>query len=274
MSRPDLFIGVVTFVGTRFPDSSTKDGLAQCTKGFLPHTVVEINSEDLWKPTNPPGPRDARESLKAELRVEHQWAQFLGYSSKPSFLARMAARWAKFAWHSLRGFDAGAVTRLINIELSHLDLWKKAVKSNAEMVLILEDDAHSGDVEDFVIGLKGWLGTGLQPAFINVSSSFGLNQLEASDLLKPDPSLTWSGTAQRTVLRARKPVTNTVCAVLYGRDFLREFVDRWEAAPTSPVLPIDWKMNMILMDMFTAGTFTEHPVWWLEPAPIQQRSMA
>ena len=274
MSRPDLFIGVVTYEGTRFPDSSTDAGLASSLAQLVPNSLVEINSSNLWRPAFSPTGREARESLGAELRAEQHWARFLGYSSKPSFLARMAARWAMFAWRSLRGFDATSVTRLMNIELSHLDLWKKAVQSDAELVLILEDDAGGGDIDDLAAGLKGWLGAGLQPGFINMSTSFALDQLEASDLLDPDPSVTWSGTRDRTVLRARRPVTNTVCAVLYGREFLREFVDRWEAAPTSPVLPIDWKMNMILMDMFTAGIFVKHPVWWLEPAPIEQRSMA
>ncbi len=274
MSPPDLFIGVVTHAATRFPDTSTQEGMPRSLARLLPRAVVEINSEDMWKPTQSPTARDARESLKAELRAEQRWARFLGYSSKPSFLARMAARWVMFTWQSLRGFDATAVTRLMNIELSHLDLWKKAVWSDAQLVLILEDDAGSDEVDELARGLESWLAAGLRPAFINLSTSFELDSLGVSDLLQPDPSVTWSSTSQRTVLRARKPVTNTVCAVLYGREFLREFVDRWEAAPTSPVLPIDWKMNMVLMEMFTSGDFTNLPVWWLEPAPIRQRSMA
>ena len=274
MSHPDLFIGVVTHAATRFQDSSTEEGLPRSLARLLPRAVVEINSDDMWKPTQSPTASDARESVKAELRAEQLWAQFLGYSSKPAFLARMAARWVIFAWRSLRGFDPTAVTRLMNIELSHLDLWKTALQSDAQLVLILEDDAGSDEADELARGLKGWLAAGLRPAFINLSTSFALDSLGISDLLQPDPSVTWSGTARRTVFRAGKPVTNTVCAVLYGREFLREFVDRWEAAPTRPVLPIDWKMNMVLMDMFTDDTFADLPVWWLEPAPIWQRSMA
>ena len=273
MSQPDLFIGVVTHAATRFHDSSTEEGLPRSLARLIPRTVVEINSDDMWKPTQSPTARDARESLKAELRAERLWARFLGHSSKPSFLARIAARWVIFAWRSLRGFDPTAVTRLMNIELSHLDLWKKAVQSDAPLVLILEDDAGSDEIDELARGLEGWLAAGLRPAFINVSASFGLDSLGVSDLVEPDSSVTWSGTCKRSILRARKPVTNTMCALLYGREFLREFVDRWEAAPTSPVLPIDWKMNIILMDMFTDATFADLPVWWLEPAPIRQRSM-
>ena len=274
MSRPDLFIGVVTYAGTQFPESSTDRGLAYSLAELMPRTVVEINSSNLWTPAHPPSPQEARDSQTAELRAERRWAQFLGHSRKLSFLGRISARWAKFGLRSLREFDADTVTRLMNIECSHLDLWNKALRSNAEFVLILEDDAGSDQTDDLAAGLQAWRDKGLRPSFINLSASFDTHQLDLSDLLSVDPGVTWSGTQRRTVLRASRPVTNTVCAVLYGREFLRKFVDRWEAAPTSPVLPIDWKMNMVLMDMFTAGAFAEHPVWWLEPAPIQQRSMA
>lgn len=273
MPPPNLFIGVVTYPGTRFPDSSGASGLAQQLAQRLPSTVVEVNSVDLWEPDEAPTSRDARLSRLRELKAEWRWARFLGYSKDPGFLVRIGARWAKYASLTGRSLDPRSVVRLMNIELSHLHLWRTAIASGAGLILILEDDAGSDHVDDLAQGVQAWIDEGFQPAFVNLSTSFALKDLEASRHLHSVGDPRWSGTQIRALMLADRPITNTVCAILYGRDFLTRFVRAWESASIAPVLPIDWKMNMVAMDMFDAGAFEQSSVWWLEPAPIQQRSM-
>jgi len=52
---------------------------------------------------------------------------------------------------------------------------------------------------------------------------------------------------------AQRPVTNTVCAVLYRRSFLAHILAKLEDIPTYPVVPIDWKLNRALMNMNKFG---------------------
>lgn len=162
----------------------------------------------------------------------------------------------------------------MNIELSHLDLWQQALRSGATYCLVLEDDAYCAEISDLASGLRGWVDNAFKPTFVNLSASFEVDTLEASSLLTRDASVSWSGSVNREMFRAVKPITNTVCSVLYHRDFLQAFVAAWERAPSEPVVPIDWKMNMVLRDLHAAGIFAKTHAWWVEPAPIEQRSMS
>ena len=274
MATPDLFIGVVSYPGTRYPESSGPSGLGRQLSEDIPGSVVVINSEDLWLPDSEPDSRDARASHQAELLAEWKWARFLGYSRSPRFITRLSARWLKFFLRPARNRSGRTVTRLMNIELSHLDLWRRALDSGATYCLVLEDDANCADVVDLASGIRGWIADHFQPAFVNLSASFIVDSLQATALLERSNEVAWNGSVDREVLRAKKPITNTVCAVLYHREFLQTFVNAWMQVPESPVAPIDWKMNLVLRDMYSAGFFSRADAWWVEPAPIEQRSMS
>ena len=274
MPTPDLFIGVVSYPGTRYPESTGPSGLARQLADELPGSVVVINGEDLWSPDSEPDSRDARASHRAELVAEWKWAQFLGYSRSPRFVIRLLARWIRFLLTPMRSRSGRTVARLMNIELSHLDLWRRALDSGANYCLVLEDDAHCADISDLASGLRHWIADHFQPAFVNLSASFVVDSLQATALLEQSNEVAWNGSVDREVLRAKKPITNTVCAVLYHREFLQTFVNAWMQVPESPVAPIDWKMNMVLRDLYASGVFSGTDAWWVDPAPIEQRSMS
>ena len=75
------------------------------------------------------------------------------------------------------------------------------------------------------------------------------------------------------VLAASRPISNTVCAILYRADFLGRFLTRFDALPIEPVVPIDWKLNIVLMDMYNAGGIVAGDCWIVTPGPVDQRSM-
>jgi hypothetical protein len=166
------------------------------------------------------------------------------------------------------------VRRLLNIEASHVDLLQRGLSHGADWILVLEDDAATADLEDCADGLAALMATaGAQPAYLNVSRSFTPEELGIAHLLQPESVHAWAGVVPRTIMSASKPVTNTVCAIAYRAEFAARLLERWETMPVVPVVPIDWKLNEVLMSMHHDGELGPSDCWLVEPAPIDQMSM-
>lgn len=274
MTQPALFVGVVSHLGSRFAISQGPEGLAGRLQEALPSVAVQVNTADLLDDAElPVTPAMVQSTLTAELHLDREWMAFLQRPRGLRWWATYGARWLRRAWLQVRPPGQGLVRRLLNIELSHLDLMRAGLVSGAPWVLVVEDDAVTSDISDLSTGLEGLMAAASKPAYVNVSQSFGTAELGIDHLLAPVPGVTWAGTAGRTVLQAERPVTNTVCAILYRADFLAQLVATMDALPMEPVVPIDWKLNLALMRMFDAGQIGAGDCWLVEPAPIMQMSM-
>ena len=289
-----VFIGVVSHVGSRFEVSQGADGLAAKLQGSLADTSVEaevaVRTDDAHDPaTLPIDGRMAWECISEQLRLEQRWQRYLRgqEAARPSIrdqavivfrTMQMAFRlWRP--WHGTSAVDAAEirlVRRLVNIELSHLALMREAVAAGHPWTLILEDDAGASDVEDCAAGLASLMRAGdaqARPAYVNVSASFSNAELGIDGLLRAVPDVAWAGSRRRVVTQSSRPVTNTVCAVLYRTSFLAELIQVMDRLPLTPVVPIDWKLNVALMEMFQTGELGSGDCWLVEPAPIDQLSM-
>jgi hypothetical protein len=286
-----LFLGLVTHPATRFPDSSADGGLARRTAHLLTANgqgaIVRIWNTDSYTPALLTIDRDEiSKSIDAELAVEARWRRYIdpripGFAMDAFMALRRAYRRRKF----LRVADAAVsdtspgyrmVRRLINIELAHLGLMRAAVETGCPWTLILEDDASCGDPQAFVDGFMAFADScrdSDQPAYVNVSRSFDQGRLRIGSLLTPRG--TWGGSSAVTaqILSSSRPATNTVCAVLYRTSFLDRLLVVLDTIPLSPVIPIDWKLNAALLQMHESGALGDGDCWFLEPAPIVQRSM-
>ena len=273
MTSPALFVGVVSHQGSRFAVSQGDEGLAAHLALALPGIEMAVNTADLLdESVVPVTPALVQASLTAELRIDARWARFLGRPRGPRWWAGQGLRWARRGFRAVRPPSPAMVRRLLNIELSHLDLLRRGLASGAPWILILEDDAMSADVPDLAAGLVGLMASGRSVGFVNLSRSFDTETLGIDHLLSPS-GVAWAGSVPRSVLAASRPVTNTVCAIAYEREFLTRLVSVWEALPMTPVLPIDWKLNLALMQMFEDGALGAGACWLVEPAPITQMSM-
>lgn len=274
----DLFIGVVSHERSRFADAQGSEGLAArlagAWNGLGLSSRVQVNTRDLVSESGIKITPDViRDSPAEELRIERQWAQFLERPIGPRWWGTHALRWSKYWASRRRAPNPTSVTRLLNIELSHVDLMQSALDSASSWLLLLEDDAGCTDIADLAEGLRGLVSGATIPQFANLSQSFDLHRLGVSDLLQPARGVGWQGPTSRAVLAARKPVTNTVCAILYRRDFLADLMAEWRTLPRTPVAPIDWKLNRALMGLWASGGIRSGDCWWVEPGPIVQRSM-
>ncbi|MCF8526167.1 MAG: hypothetical protein K9G24_01655 [Candidatus Nanopelagicales bacterium] len=274
-----LFIGVVSHEGSRFAVSQGPEGLARQLESRLGDegvgVTVKVNTADLHDTgMEPVNSSMVQACLTAQLHLDREWAVFLGRRRDLRWWGGQVLRWMRRVEQTVRRPRPQVVERLLNIELSHLDLMREGIRSKSEWVLILEDDAAAINVTDCSQGLRGLLALeGDQPAYVNVSASFANDELGIGHLLTPVGGGAWAGTLTRAVLRAERPVTNTVCAILYRGSFLSSLVSAMDALPMQPVVPIDWKLNLALMRMFDEGAIRAGDCWLVDPAPIDQLSM-
>ena len=212
-------------------------------------------------------------SLSAEMRVDHHWGRFLGRTKTVRWwlahTLRRIKRLGRYFWSP----PASTVRRLLNIELSHIDLLQKGIDNGASWLLILEDDADCRDVQELSDGLQSLMEGNSFEGLVNLSQSFTFEEIGITPMLTLDEHLQWPPSVDRAVLRSKVPATNTVCAILYSRSAAERILSELRNIPPEPVLPIDWKLNLALMRLHYSRGGTPISSWFVDPAPIRQRSM-
>jgi len=153
-----------------------------------------------------------------------------------------------------------------------MGLLRQGADSGAQWILIVEDDAFTDDphrlAEDLDTHLNRWHDSH-QPKYVNISQSFPLSELRLSSSLVDEGD--WNASVR--IISSTTPFTNTVCAILYRRQFLQELVREMDAIPLEPIVPIDWKLNIAIMNASAAGMLGPSDCYTLDPAPIVQGSM-
>ncbi len=285
---PDIFLGLVTHAATSFPASSGDEGLLRGLQAQLRlHGVsseARIHDEDAWSPEVVQIDRSAiLRSIDAELRVESQWRRWHG-SAK--FRPRLQLEiWARKLHRRRKYLPMGKaidqdhpgfrmIRRLVNIEMAHVTLLREACDSGLDWALILEDDASGRPevIAEMLVHFFEAVSGREQPFYVNMSRSFSVKRLGVESALVQQIALPSSQGAVQLVA-SEKAVTNTVCAVLYRKSFLERLVHVMDEIPVDPVIPIDWKLNLALMDLTETGLLAPGDCWLAEPAPIIQSSM-
>lgn len=274
-----IFIGLVSHEGSRFAESQGPDGLAMQLATSLQElgasTQVHINTANLLDTAqNPITEAMTQASLTAQLHLERTWARFLQRSMGIRWWAIHGLRWSRRTFQRIQSPGPDMTKRLLNIELSHRDLLQSGISSGSEWILVLEDDASSNNITDCAHGMLGLMRDDLhRPRFVNISQSFTTSELGIDALLTAVPEVQWQGTQTRFVLQSYRPVTNTVCAILYRASFAQQLLATFDELPMEPVVPIDWKLNLALMAMYRNGYVKSGDCWLIDPAPIVQTSM-
>lgn len=281
-----IFLGLITHRRTSYPESRGPRGLLDQLRASLERSgtqvQVSIHDADLYERHPVPLTNaEVRASIDAELNVEHQWRIHVNPRQSLTFLSifmalrkryrrlRLAPPWLASSEATASG--ARMLKRLINIEQAHMELMQEAVASNSNWSLIVEDDALLPNVEAFAQALLRFTHAQTprsQPKYVNVSRSFD-DPLGISVHFTPIGQ--WDADSRE--LAADRPLTNTVCAVLYRTDFLAELLRELRTIPSSPVLPIDWKINAAILALQDSGTLGSGDCWFVEPGPIYQGSM-
>ncbi len=281
MTLNSVFVGLVSHSKSSFLKSQDPEGLAaQLAESFASLGIrshIQINTRDFFNEGSFPLTRTmARASVKEEIRLESKWSSFIGRNDRVRELKRIAGRYGRYVTSWRENSRPDELSRLLNIEYSHVDLYRRAVEVGADWAVILEDDATASDVDGLTRGLAGLFQSEIQAKFINLSASFPLASLGVRQLLTVDPTVQWEGSHARIVYQSSRPATNTVCAIAFRTDFLVQILsdfDSQSTEPSQPVVPIDWKLNASLMRLWEKGEIGPNECWFVEPAPIVQLSM-
>lgn len=280
MTESSIFIGVVSYPGSRFSFSQGDQGLAAQLGAALRErgcfVQIVVDTQNRWTEGGAALTSDQVQSaLTAQAQLEDRWVTYLN-ADRPRAARQVAAsalRWARRGVLRIVQPDAQFLVRLLNIELAHRALLQQGIESGASWVVILEDDAASANVADLAEGLITLLHEcDATVQFVNLSQSFDSRELGIAHLLKPS-ALQWSGSSPRSVLLADHPVTNTVCAIAYRAEFASRLLREFESLTLFPVVPIDWRLNQVLMTMFEHGELGVGSCVSIVPGPIDQLSM-
>jgi hypothetical protein len=283
---PRVFIGVVTHEGSRFRERATAqlDELAGRARARGWDVDTWVNALDGYSSEAFPLTRTViLRSAMDQAKLEYRWRRYL-VDAEALSPSRRLGRWARDAallagtatvrsarylgpWpfapvDRLEG--AAAVVRLLNIDLSHLDLLRSA--QGADWALILEDDAQAAGgaaAMDRVIDAFEALAES-PVAFISASRSIAHDDLGVTDLLGP---------AVDGLRSPLVPITNTVCAVGYSAAMLDWLPGAIEGPGLMPAVPIDWRLNRAVMEAVATGRLGPASCIWLDPAPFVQGSM-
>jgi hypothetical protein len=133
---------------------------------------------------------------------------------------------------------------------------RRAIEASATWTLILEDDAFCDDITDLVDGILDIFNSRRSISYLNLSRSFTPRQLGPNRLLTKDSHSSWKGPIPRSIPRASLPLTNTVCAVAYEATFLSELYCTIKSMGIFPAMPIDWKLHMVLLKIFSLKSAT------------------
>lgn len=241
-------------------------------KGY--DVTLEINVKDLHNASElPVSSATVQASLRRQTEIERAWSRYLDSPRKRDWLKQGALRLARRAKRAVRKPPPHTLERLLNIELSHLNLLQTGTTVGTDWILILEDDAICLDLVDLLEGLTDLIDReGPVPAYVDLSRSFTHSELGITHLLRPSGAA-WAGREHRQIVASTKPVSNTVCAILYRTAFAASVLDVWESLPIEPVIPIDWKLNVALMYLFERGALQPSDCWLIDPGPIDQMSM-
>lgn len=292
--RCSLLVGMVTHARSRFNVEGAAGtfvgSLADALGSFgLPASTLVSDRDDYDAAAWPLSRAELVESAWYQSRLEYRWRRYLDADSRETAAAvrhlRMLGASAgrrvldaaagAFLQSSDRRYGRVAARRLINIDLSHLRVFEEAGARGTSWVLVLEDDAGTASIDLAARALAELIDRidDRKVQFVSLSTSLTHEQLGVTQLLSEQESLLVADDSRLTILRADRPVTNTVCATLYRTSFATYLASRIRDQGLVPVVPIDWRVNEVLLDMWAVGRLGPESCIWVEPGIFVQRSM-
>jgi hypothetical protein len=281
VSNPSkIFIGLVTYPNSRFNSegqSAQRINELAISLNQLGINVVTLISDrnDFQSSGRVIGFGDRVRSAWKQVHVEKTWGKYVRESTGSGSLNRkygpffFTAMFVKRAFSYL--FNSRPLARLANIDLSHLRVLNEGVASGANWVIIIEDDAQFADpvrTSSVLATVLEFLGHPTRSIFVNLSESIDPVELRVDGIVSGgNPVLALTNGSK--LLEISPAISNTVCANMYSLDFASEFARAIEVQGILPSVPIDWRLNQLIMEARVAPV----ECYWVIPGLFLQGSM-
>ena len=277
---PKIFIGLVTHPHSRF----NSEGQAAQRINELANSLSQLglnvitlisDRNDFQSSGRVIGIGDRVRSAWKQVHIEKAWGKYVRESTGSGSITRkhgaifFRGMFVKRAISYL--FNSSSLARLANIDLSHLRVLREGVASDADWLLIIEDDAQFLDPVR-TAGVLGavfkFLGHPARSIFVNISESIDPVGLKVEGIVSAgNPVLALSNGSE--LLEISPAISNTVCANMYSLDFAREFASAIDVQGILPSVPIDWRLNQLIME----ARVTPVECFWVKPGLFLQGSM-
>ena len=162
------------------------------------------------------------------------------------------------------------MSRQHNISESHIAQFLDSVKSNFEFSLILEDDFKINQdysLELTINNLLEFMKTNSNVSIISISESFSFLELGISNTVSNVQS------NNLNLYEVALPVTNTVSAMLYKTEFLRQIIPYLFEYRKYRIIPIDHKINMALHQICKNKNYESDFFYFMQPGLFIQDSI-
>jgi hypothetical protein len=162
------------------------------------------------------------------------------------------------------------MSRQHNISESHIAQFIDSVKSNSDFSLILEDDFKINQdysIELTINSLLEFMKINSNVSVISVSESFSFLELGISNTVRNIQS------DNLNLYEATLPVTNTVSAMLYKTQFLKQILPYLLEYRKYRIIPIDHKINMALHQIYKKKNFESDFFYFMQPGLFIQDSI-
>jgi hypothetical protein len=293
MDISGLFVGLITYGGSAF----NRHGEATQTIGRIEAAMAAdglecsslVSDRDDYSAADFPITRSRLlSSAVFQAWLEFRWRRYLarGRANSLSSLPRDVAVLAVMSIRRVHSYlgpnpfrpavhmpGARQVIRLLNIDLSHLRVYQAALQANSPGVLVIEDDARLDAGDRAYVALSILLSRieMNEPSIVNLSESISVTELGVEGIVDSPSSLV--GVEGIGISSCSRPVTNTVCANLFSRRFVELLVSDIEKRGLLPVIPIDWRLNRMIMDEWKSGGLDATSCAWITPGIFVQGSM-
>jgi len=186
--------------------------------------------------------------LLTQLRIEDLWRTYRG---RQSFNSRIKAG-INFLYRIFLLLVRPNIRRRewrireieIALTIKHLTSWQKFQQSDANQLLVLENDAAwiNGESEEIPQLLE--LLMGASPTYLNLAGGLNLTELGIELLTE-----TFKENPLNDTKTFFKPITNTNCAYAINRPLVDAFISHIENFPEHKSLGADWLINRIFLKM-------------------------
>jgi len=279
-NTPKIFIGLVTHPHSRFNSEGQSSQRIKELANSLSQLGINVDTlirdrNDFQSSGRVIGIGDRVRSAWKQAQIEKAWDKYVWESPGSDSLTRkrgaifFIGMFVKRAISYL--FNSRSLARLANIDLSHLRVLKEGVASGADWVIIIEDDAQFADPVR-TAGVLGtvleFLGHPVRSIFVNLSESIDTVELRVDGIVSAgNPVLALANGSE--LLEISPAISNTVCANVYSLDFARDFASAIEVQGILPSVPIDWRLNQLIME----ARVTPVECYWVKPGLFLQGSM-